>query len=159
MIESGASSLGESTFRQDGYRDAKAGLPPAPPEHLGTGVFASEYMEGYNAAVSEPRTLTLEFVREVLARQDEPVSENHMGHYTSISALAEKVRSSKCWTQGEVFCCAIDADRFIVMKQIAPSSCEMLTLTQNGFQDVITAYRYGQDELVALLETYSALKA
>lgn len=46
-------SLGASTFRHDGYRDAKEGLPPNPPTHPRTNVYESEYMEGYTAFGNE----------------------------------------------------------------------------------------------------------
>lgn len=39
-----------STFFTDGYRDALAGNPYAPPYHPQTTAYAREYQEGYNAA-------------------------------------------------------------------------------------------------------------
>lgn len=116
-------------------------------------------LNGYLEPMILPRQnarerLEFDFVQQVLNRQGEDASEEHVGHYSTIRDLAAMVRQSKCWTQGEVFCCLIDEGRYIIMKQVAPSSCEMLTLTQNGFHDVLTAYRFSEDELVALLQSY-----
>lgn len=101
--------------------------------------------------------LPLQQIREVLAKQGESFDESHVGHYASIDELAEKVRSQKNWSMGEVFSCAIDQDRFLIMKQIAPASCEMLTISQNGYHDVLTAYRFDQAELVAQLSGYAGV--
>jgi hypothetical protein len=95
----------------------------------------------------------------LLAEQEESCNPDKIGYYTDIQSLAEKVRSSKNWSQGEVFVCAQSDQRFIVMKQIAPSSCEMLTISNSGFQDVLTAYRFELEELVATLDGYMAVKA
>jgi hypothetical protein len=57
---------------------------------------------------------------------------------------------------GEVFVFAESKDNFIVMKQIAPSSCEMLTITNYGIQDVLTAYRYDLSDLVETLNGHMA---
>lgn len=90
-------------------------------------------------------------VGSLLARHDEGCYSSKISYYADIESLAEKVRSSKCWSQGEVFVHAQSEQKFIVMKQIAPSSCEMMTISQNGFHDVLTAYRFGQEELVKTL--------
>ena len=103
-------------------------------------------------------TLTPEQIAGALAAQEETFDKSRVGHYLSIAELAEKVRSQKNWAMGEVFCCAIDPERFLILKQVAPSSCEMLTISQDGFQDVLTAYRYSQDELVAQLAAYVGLE-
>lgn len=105
------------------------------------------------------RQLTLETIRRVLGGHGQLVAEHQIGHYASIEALASKVRSSTHWTMGETFCCALDQGRFVIMKQIAPSSCEMLTITQNGVHDVLTAYRFEQKELVDLLNAAAASQA
>lgn len=107
----------------------------------------------------EVRRLPLQQIRAVLAKQGESFDEAHVSHYRSISELAETVRSQKNWSMGEVFSCAIDADRFLVMKQVAPASCEMLTISQQGFHDVLTAYRYSQADLVAQLSAYAGCSA
>lgn len=92
-------------------------------------------------------------VAEVLAAQDEGVNAA-VGCYATLDALADKVRSSRHWARGEIFTFALDDTRFVVMKQIAPSSCEMLTLTHHGYHDVLTAYRFAQQELVETLRGY-----
>lgn len=93
-------------------------------------------------------------VAEVLAAQEEGTNPSKIGRYVTLDALAEKVRSSRHWDQGEIFTCALDDARFVVMKQVAPASCEMLTLTHHGYHDVLTAYRYDQQELVEQLRGY-----
>lgn len=92
----------------------------------------------------------------ILAKQGETCSERSICYYPNVSILAAQLRSSRCWAMGEVFVYAPTPDRYLVIKQVAPSSCEMLTVTAAGTADVLTAYRYEQDELVALLETYLA---
>lgn len=43
-----------SSFYHDGFRDATKGEKPSPPnKHLGTNVFADEYMAGYNDGMEE----------------------------------------------------------------------------------------------------------
>lgn len=98
-------------------------------------------------------------VAELLSKHDELCCHEKIGYYPSIRALAQKVRSSKIWSQGEVFVYADSAQKFIVMKQIAPSSCEMLTISNAGFQDVLTAYRFEQDELETMLNGYIEAQA
>lgn len=102
--------------------------------------------------------LTPEQIAGALAAQGETFDKSRVGHYLSTAELAEKVRSQKNWAMGEVFSCAVDPKRFLILKQVAPSSCEMLTISQDGFQDVLTAYRYSQDELVAQLSAYVGLE-
>ncbi|MCA8050762.1 hypothetical protein [Burkholderia arboris] len=95
-------------------------------------------------------------IREILASHGEAAAEHQVGHYPSLSKLAEAVRSSKCWSEGEIFSCALDETRFVIMKQVAPASCEMVTVSHMGFHDVLTAYRYEQQELVDALNGYIA---
>lgn len=93
-------------------------------------------------------------IAKILAAHDEACSEQKIGHYATLGELAAKVRSSKNWSIGEVFACALEHGQFVIMKQIAPSSCEMMTVTQNGFHDVLTASRFEQQELVDQLLGY-----
>lgn len=95
-------------------------------------------------------------VARILSSHDEDVDPSKISHYATVDGLAEKVRSSGCWGIGETFVCPLGESRYIIMKQIAPSSCEMMTITQNGFHDVLTANRYEQDELVSQLRQYAA---
>lgn len=106
--------------------------------------------------VSEPKRFQLSEnkIRDILATEDEGFNPAKTGYYASVEELAEKVRSAKNWSQGEVFVFAESEDKFVVMKQIAPSSCEMLTITQDGYKDVLTAYRFEQDELVAMVKGF-----
>ncbi|ABO60382.1 hypothetical protein LA345_36530 (plasmid) [Burkholderia vietnamiensis] len=107
------------------------------------------------SAQDHPR-LAFARVREILASHGEAAAEHQVGHYSSLSTLAETVRSSKCWSEGEIFSCALDETRFVIMKQVAPASCEMVTVSHMGFHDVLTAYRYDQQELVDALNGYIA---
>ncbi|WP_432262904.1 hypothetical protein [Cupriavidus sp. TMH.W2] len=107
-------------------------------------------LAGKQGAYCTPR----EQVQAVLAAHGESADLSHMLHYASLDHLAETVRGSRHWGQGEIFVCAIDDARFVILKQIAPSSCEMLTLTHHGFHDVLTAYRYEQQALVETLRDY-----
>ena len=100
--------------------------------------------------------MRLERLQAILAGENETCDPSHVGFYPDLNSLAEKVCGQKNWSQGEVFVFAESADRFVVMKQVAPASCEMLTITQNGFHDVLTAYRFEQDELVQQLTGYMA---
>jgi hypothetical protein len=105
---------------------------------------------------SEPKRFQLSEnkIRDILANEDEGFNPAKTGYYASVDELAEKVRGTKNWSQGEVFVFAESEDKFVVMKQIAPSSCEMLTITQDGYKDVLTAYRFEQDELVAMVKGF-----
>lgn len=98
--------------------------------------------------------LSMDELSAILAAEDEDCDPAHVGFYPDLESLAEKVRSSEIWSQGEVFVWAASKDEFVVMKQIAPSSCEMLTLTQDGYKDILTAYRFEQDELLGTLRRY-----
>lgn len=98
--------------------------------------------------------LPVDRVMQILAKHDETCSPDRVGYYPDIPTLAAQVRSSKHWSMGEVFVYAKSSMEFIVMKQIAPSSCEMLTITNAGIQDVLTAYRYELRELVQVLECF-----
>lgn len=98
--------------------------------------------------------LTFEIISEILKSHNENCVKEKVGYYTDLESLVEKVRSSKSWTMGEVFVYAEATDSFIIMKQIAPASCEMLTISPKGQEDVLTAYRYGQEELTKQLQGY-----
>lgn len=98
--------------------------------------------------------LSMDDLSAILSAEDEAFDPDRVGFYPDLESLAEKVRSSEVWSQGEVFVWAASKDEFVVMKQIAPSSCEMLTLTQDGYKDVLTAYRFEQDELLDTLRRF-----
>ncbi len=112
----------------------------------------SEIDASQEAAMTQ--TLEIDELRAILAAQDENCDPDCVSFYPDLEALAAKVRSSKRWSQGEVFVWAGSKDEYVIMKQIAPSSCEMLTLTQNGYKDVLTASSFDQVELVATLKRY-----
>lgn len=95
-------------------------------------------------------------VAAILAAHKEACVPDQVSYYPNLGALADTVRSSKCWAEGEVFVWASAPDRFIIMKQVAPSSCEMLTIAPSGAKDVLTAYRFTSNELVAQLQLYLA---
>ena len=100
--------------------------------------------------------LPLPAVAAILAEQDELLNESQACYYDSVEELVERASGQKNWTQGETFIFASSSTRYVVMKQIAPSSCEMLTLTNAGFLDVFTAYRYPPGDLKLVLERHMA---
>lgn len=93
-------------------------------------------------------------VIEIMKSYGEVVRATQIGFYCSLDALAQKIRGSRQWTMGETFVYAPSDSEFVIMKQVAPASCEMMTFTQNGYHDVLTGYRFGQEELVAQLHSY-----
>lgn len=116
---------------------------------LGTGEHLSVLQVDGEAQV---QPLSYERIASILASQDEDCDFGHVAFYGSLEALADKARSSRSWSQGEVFVYAGSEDSFVVMKQIAPASCEMLTITQAGFFDVLTASAFELNALVAELQ-------
>lgn len=98
--------------------------------------------------------LPIEIVRNALLACDEQCDPSRVCYYPDIETMVAQQRQSKHWSQGEIFVFSRSKDHFIVAKQIAPSSCEFLFLTHDGYKDVLTAYRYEQDELVAILQGY-----
>jgi hypothetical protein len=112
-------------------------------------------MSASNLNVGEQR-LSRAKVASILAGHDEHADVDKIGYYDSLDSLAAMVRSGKNWAEGEIFVSAFENDRYVIMKQVAPSSCELATYTQNGFHDVLTGYRFEQDELVEILKTYAA---
>ena len=101
---------------------------------------------------SAVQPLSVEAVQTLLANSGESSSAASIGFYPDVGALVEKVRSSKCWAEGEVFVAAESADRYVIMKQVVPASCEMMTITNSGFLDVYTAYRMEAAELIDALD-------
>lgn len=93
----------------------------------------------------------------IMAGHGETVRVSEIGFYPTVEALAEKVRSSRNWTAGETFACDLSEGRYVIMRQVAPASCEMVTVSHNGFHDVLTAYRFSQDELVRQIQEYCGL--
>ena len=102
------------------------------------------------------RAMPREAVVDALAAQGEGSSAGNIGYYEDLRTLAAKVSGSRNWSEGEIFVFAESRNHFVVMKQVAPASCEMFTVTNAGFHDVLTAYRYGVDELTQALEGYMA---
>lgn len=120
------------------------------------------YLEAMqDVATSASATAPLDYARvaAILASHDERVGEHQVGYYPTLETLAEKVRSNRNWSKGEVFVCDLGNDQFVIMKQIASASCEMMTVSHNGYHEVLTAYRYGQHELVAALRGYAGVSA
>lgn len=136
----------------DGQNRLKAELDTygsAMVRELGTGEHLSVLMVDGEVKV---QPLSYERVAAILAEHDEEVSFGNVAFYPSLEALAGKTRGSKNWSQGEVFVYAGSEESFVVMKQIAPASCEMLTITQAGFFDVLTASAFELNALVAELQ-------
>ncbi|CAM8642277.1 hypothetical protein MCEMSEM18_03512 [Comamonadaceae bacterium] len=115
----------------------------------------SEPQQESGLSISE-QSLSREAVISLLAQHDESGYPGNISYYADIAALAETTRGSKNWSSGQIFVYATSAHHFIVMKQIAPASCEMLTISHKGFHDVLTAYRFEQQGLVDTLEGYLA---
>lgn len=119
-------------------------------------------MDGGEAALSPSRSdkseaafqLPFEMIERLLAKHDEGCDPDRICFYPNIDSMAALQRQNKNWAQGEIFIHARSLDRFVIMKQIAPSSCEFMTITHKGFKDVLTAYRFPQEELVAVLSLY-----
>lgn len=98
-------------------------------------------------------------VKEILAGQDESIDERRICYYPSVEALVMRASGTKNWSSGEVFVYAETPNHFLILCQIAPSSCEMMTLTHNGFHDVVTAYRVAPEELTAMFKGYMGCSA
>lgn len=107
-----------------------------------------------NATPEPQQGLTASAVSAVLASHNESCNIEQVSFYPTLEALVDTVRSSNCWAEGEVFVWAPGDTRYIIMKQVAPSSCEMLTISPTGINDVLTAYRFTSEELVAELRRY-----
>jgi|SRR5690554_108294 len=93
-------------------------------------------------------------VQDILFNENHNVHADCIHYYPSLDSLAETARGSKNWSMNQTFVYAASPDEFVILCQVAPASCEMMVITQNGFHDVLTAYRYGQDELVEQLRDY-----
>lgn len=103
--------------------------------------------------------LPVKKVVDILQTFEETAAQEYISYYASLDALAGTVRGSKNWSMGQIFVCPLPDQRYVIMKQVAPASCEMMTITQNGFHDVLTAYRYEQAELVKVLTCCSGTSA
>lgn len=113
---------------------------------------AQHNMTETKASKDQPgRWLSSYQIAALLAELGEQCDPARIGYYDSFEQFVEKVRSSKHWSAGEVFVYAGSLCEYVVMKQIAPSSCEMLTLTNRQYTDVLTAYQFEQEELLQLL--------
>ena len=111
----------------------------------------------YNPSNTEIR-LKPDAVRVVLAAEGESCPEC-VGYYGSLQELTMKMCGSKHWAMGEVFVFAESDSRFIVMKQVAPSSSEWLTLTAKGYEDVLSANLFTPQELEATLQAILDLRS
>ncbi|MBK6616510.1 hypothetical protein [Ottowia sp.] len=127
---------------------------------------ALTYAENFGATIVTPmlteqfallhmeRMLPRESVIAGVRRCEEACSRESIGYYRSIDALAEKVRSSRNWTRGETFVWVSSPNEYLILTQIAPDSCEMLVVLPSGADDVLTAYRFSQEDLVQKLLCY-----
>lgn len=119
--------------------------------------FGPEWLAAYRPEVASDTgeaVLSRETVQNILGEHDIGVAGTAIQYYPTLEALVHTAASSRCWSLGETFVCAESPERFVIMCQVAPASCEMLTLTQNGFHDVLTAYRFAPDELAAQIRGY-----
>lgn len=93
-------------------------------------------------------------VAGILQAHGESCNTGQICHFSSLLELATRAASSRSWAAGEIFVFAESADRFTILKQLAPSSCEMLVVTANGAHDVLTAYRFTPEELAEEAKAY-----
>ena len=98
-------------------------------------------------------------IRLVLEAVGETAYADKICYYETLDLLVEKIRSSKHCDQGEIFVYVKSADDYVVVKQVAPSSCEMMVVTKHGIWDVVTAYRFEQQELLAAITEQMAKPA
>lgn len=105
-----------------------------------------------HSQVLSNEVLDLGKVRLVMEAVGENAYAEKIGYYESVGELVEKIRSSKHWDQGEIFVYAKSPDDYVIAKQVAPSSCEMMIVTKHGVWDVVTAYMFEQDELVQAVQ-------
>lgn len=96
------------------------------------------------------------FVCAVLANHGEYACPDRVGFYGSIVELVKTASSSKIWAMGEIFAHIPNPrdphSKFILLKQIAESSCEMAIYTHHGFHDVVTAHLIEIDELEKIFD-------
>lgn len=85
-----------------------------------------------------------------LAAHDLVADHSQVHRYPTVEALAEKAAGSRMWAMGETFAVCED-ERFVIVHQLAPSSCEMAIVSHNGWHDVVTAYRVGAQEFAKQL--------
>jgi hypothetical protein len=93
-------------------------------------------------------------VSAVLASHNESFSAEQLSYYPSLETLAATVRGSRSWAEGEIFVWAPSATVYVILKQVAPSSCELMTITPTGYQDVLTGWKFETADLVAQLRAY-----
>jgi hypothetical protein len=124
---------------------------------------AIEYAETFQAKIVNPllsekyalihkeRLLSPQEVVAHVCACGESCSVGSIGYYRSIDMLAAKVRSSRHWAYGETFVWAASPEQYLVLSQIAPDSCELMAVTPAGIKDVVTGYRFSQEDLVQQL--------
>ena len=116
---------------------------------------ALDYREPVDPSSQRPHhKLSIDIVRSALFACGEPCNLEQVSFYPDIESMAARQRESKNWSQGEIFVFSRSEDCFLIAKQVAPSSCEFLVVTHDGCKDVLTAYRFRQEELVATLKGY-----
>ncbi len=99
------------------------------------------------AEAAAPRVKVAALVRD----REESCTPELVVYYPSIEALAMKARSSAHWERGTTMVWAASANKYLILNQTAPDSCEFMVLTPHGFADVLTCHRYDQDELTQQL--------
>ncbi|OWG12617.1 MULTISPECIES: hypothetical protein [Delftia] len=125
----------------------------SPPQREGLQAFGHRKMVNPSSQQSHHK-LSLDIVRSALFACGEPCNLEQVSFYPDIESMAARQRESKNWSQGEIFVFSRAENCFLIAKQIAPSSCEFLVVTHDGYQDVLTAYLFGKEELVAALKSY-----
>lgn len=110
----------------------------------------------YERSPAQAIRLPIQVIEQLLAKEEEGCNPDRICFYPDLESMVALQRQNKNWSQGEIFVHAASMQRFIIMKQIAPSSCEFLTITHEGYKDVLTAYRFEQDELVSMLQAFLA---
>ncbi|WP_333906535.1 hypothetical protein [Delftia acidovorans] len=123
----------------------------SPPQREGLQAFGHRKMVNPSSQQSHHK-LSIDIVRSALFACGEPCNPEQVSFYPDIESMATRQRESKNWSQGEIFVYSRAENCFLIAKQIAPSSCEFLVVTHEGYKDVLTAYRFGHESLVAALQ-------
>lgn len=101
--------------------------------------------------MSSETHLPRETIVERLRALGEPAHADRVCYYDTLDEMVGKARSSRHWSEGEIFAWAESPERYVVFRQVAPDSCEMFAITERGYLDTFTAYRFSSAELMARL--------
>ena len=122
-------------------------------EHFGATIVNAMLTEKFALAQME-RMLPCHAVIERLRTVGASCSQTSIRYYADLESLTSTVRSSRNWNLGETFVWVSSQTEYVILTQVAPASCEMMVVTPTGVEDVISAYRFEQDELIDKLLGY-----